>query len=153
VNIESYESVTSREPFVVRRRVRWGECDPAGVVYTGKFVDYMLAAVNLFYANLVESDYRTFLKSQGVGTPCRGLDMDFRGALWPEDEFLMRVRVRELRRASFDMQVDGYQESGREIFVGRFTGICIPGNGERTSVAIPDALRAALAQHTYETEK
>lgn len=149
MNIESYESVASREPFVVRRRVRWGECDPAGVVYTGKFVDYMLAAVNLFYANLVVSEYRSFLKELDVGTPCRGLEMDFRGALWPEDEFLMRVGVREIRRTSFDMQVEGYQESGREIFVGRFTAICIPGDGERISVAIPEALRTALAQHTY----
>jgi len=150
MTIDSYESVASRTPFVVRRRVRWSECDPAGVVYTGKFVDYLLAAVNLFYGNLVESDYRSFLKEVGVGTPCRGLEMDFRGALWPEDEFMIRVRVREIRRASFDMQVDAYQDSGREIFVGRFTGICIPGDGERKRVAIPEALRAALAKHAYE---
>lgn len=151
--IDSYESVESRTPFVLRRRVRWSECDPAGVVYTGKFVDYLLGAVNLFYANLVDSDYRSFLKELAVGTPCRGLEMDFRGALWPEDEFMMRVRVREVRRTTFDMQVDAYQENGREIFVGRFTGICIPGDGERTSVAIPEALRAALAKHTNEASE
>ena len=33
--IDSYESVVSRTPLVVRRRVRWADCDPAGVVYTG----------------------------------------------------------------------------------------------------------------------
>jgi acyl-CoA thioesterase FadM len=145
--VESYESVVSRVPFVIRRRVRWADCDPAGVVYTGKFVEYMLGAANLFYANLTELNYRDFLKSVGVDTPCRGLDMDFRGALWPDDEFLLQVSVAALRQSSFDLRVRAWQASGREIFVGRFTPICIPKNGERKSVPIPPAYREALAQH------
>ncbi|OZI71990.1 acyl-CoA thioesterase [Bordetella genomosp. 12] len=147
----SYESVISATPFVVRRRVRWGECDPAGVVYTGKFVDYMLAAVNLFYANLAPVEFRQLLGELGIGMPCRGLDMDFRGALWPEDEFEIRVGVQEIRRSTFDMRVHGYQEGGRDIFLGRFSAICIPGDGQRKSVAIPAALRSLLESHTYET--
>lgn len=145
--VESYESVVSRVPFVIRGRVRWADCDPAGVVYTGKFVEYMLGAANLFYANLTELNYRDFLQAVGVDTPCRGLDMDFRGALWPDDEFLLQVGVAELRQSSFDLRVRAYQASGREVFVGRFTPICIPKTGERKSVPIPPAYRAALAQH------
>lgn len=145
--LESVESVVSRVPFVIRRRVRWADCDPAGVVYTGKFVEYMLGAANLFYANLTELNYREFLKAVGVDTPCRGLDMDFRGALWPDDEFFMQVSVAELRRSSFDLRVRACQASGREVFVGRFTPICIPKNGERHSVPIPPAYREALTPH------
>lgn len=145
--VESYESVVSRVPFVIRRRVRWADCDPAGVVYTGKFVEYMLGAANLFYANLTDLSYREFLQAVGVDTPCRGLDMDFRGALWPDDEFLLQVSVAALRQRSFDLRVRAWQASGREIFVGRFTPICIPKSGERKSVPIPPAYREALAQH------
>lgn len=145
--IDSYESVVTRLPFVVRRRVRWADCDPAGVVYTGKFVEYMLAAVNLFYANLSDLRYGEFSAEHEVGTPCRGLEVDFRGALWPEDEFLIRVGVGEVRQSSFDMRLDAYQQSGREIFCARFTPICIPRNGERKSVPIPPGYREALNRH------
>ena len=46
------EYVLSERPFVVRRTVRWGDCDPAGVVYTGRFTDYLLGAVGLFTDHL-----------------------------------------------------------------------------------------------------
>ncbi len=35
------EAVLADTPFVVRRRVKWGECDPAGVVYTPSFSEYV----------------------------------------------------------------------------------------------------------------
>lgn len=38
----STEHVLSQLPFVVRRRVKWGECDPAGVVYTVTFSEYVI---------------------------------------------------------------------------------------------------------------
>lgn len=151
--LDTYEAVVSRQPFQVRRRVRWSECDPAGVVYTGKFVDFLLGAVNLFYANLVDKPYREFTREVGVDTPCRGLEMDFRGALWPEDEFLISVVVTAIRNSSFDLHVRAAQESGREIFLARFTPICIPKGGERKSIPIPEAYKLALQAHLSENRK
>ena len=29
--------------------VRWADCDPVGLVYTGKFNEYMLLAVHYFF--------------------------------------------------------------------------------------------------------
>ena len=148
--VESYESVVSRVPFRIRRRVRWSECDPAGVVYTGKFTDFLLGAVNLFYANLVDMPYREFMRGLGIDTPCRGLEMDFRGALWPEDEFQIAVAVGEVRKTSFDLRLHATREGGEDVFFGRFTPICIPRGGERKSVAIPPAYLEALQKHRLE---
>ncbi len=148
--VETYEKVVNHLPFRVARRVRWSDCDPAGVVYTGKFMDYLLGAVSLFYASLAGGDYHGFLRQAGVTTPCRGLEMDFRGALWPEDEFTMTVRVAQLRRSTFDLRVHAVQDGGREIFLGRFTPICIPAT-ERKRIPIPEPLRAALLPHLDET--
>ncbi len=39
--------------FVVQRRVRWGECDPAEVVYTPQFAHYVVAAVDDFFQEVV----------------------------------------------------------------------------------------------------
>ena len=45
----STEYIVSELPLVVRRRVKWGECDPAGVVYTVSFSEYVISAAELFY--------------------------------------------------------------------------------------------------------
>jgi len=65
------EYVLSESPFVVRRTVRWGDCDPAGVVYTGRFTDYLLGAVGLYTAHMAGGDGRLG-EVHGVGTPLQG---------------------------------------------------------------------------------
>ena len=44
----STERVLSTTPFVVRRRVKWRECDPADVTYTVAFSGYVISAAELF---------------------------------------------------------------------------------------------------------
>ena len=144
--IDSYEEVVSRAPFVVRRRVRWADCDPAGVVFTGKFSEYLLGAVNLFFGDLAGGPYMKWTASLGVDTPCKGLELTFHGALWPEDEFDMRCAVSQIRRHSYDIGVEAARGDGRRVFSGRFSPICISREA-RKGVDIPPAYRAALERH------
>ena len=145
--IDSYEQVISKLPFAVRRRARWAECDPAGVVFTGRYTDFLLGAVNLFYASLSRGHYSRWCAEMEVATPCRGLALDFRGALWPEDEFVMRVTVSEVRESSFDISVSATHDSRGAIFEARFSPICIGLSGERKRVPIPPQYREALRLH------
>src|SRR5437868_5512079 len=91
------EYVLREIPFTVRRRVRWGDCDPAGVVYTGKFGDYVISAVELFYEYLLQSRPTPFRDLHGFGTPTRALDFDFRNWLATDDDFDTVITVREIR--------------------------------------------------------
>lgn len=144
--IDSYEYVSSRRPFVVRRRVRWGDCDPAGVVYTGKFSEYLLGAVMLFFAELGGGHYSKWIESIGVDTPCKGMELAFHRALWPEDAFDLTCTVRAVRESSFDIAVEATRPDGSPVFSGRFSPICI-GRDVRKRVPIPAALLDALAPH------
>lgn len=141
--IEPTEYVLSTRPFVVRRRVRWGECDPAGVVYTPRFTDYLVAAVSLFHEQLFAAEPANFRQALGIDTPCKGMSMVFQGALWPGDVFDMAVRVGEIRNASYDLQVVATRPGGGAVFTGVFSPICIP-RGERRAIPIPDAYRVLL---------
>ncbi|MDB5967515.1 MAG: thioesterase [Polaromonas sp.] len=143
--IRSYEALVSREPLVVMKRVRWADCDPAGVVYTGKFTEYLLIAVNYFFDELGQGNYSQWVKGLQVDTPCKGLDMEFHGALWPEDEFEMHCTVPQVREHSYDIRVEAVQQGGRKIFTGRFSPICIS-REVRKRTRIPDDMRAVLAR-------
>lgn len=140
---KSYEALTSSLPLVVTKRVRWADCDPAGVVYTGKLNEYMLIAVNYFFDELGNGNYFQWIKNLDVDTPCKGLDMEFHGALWPEDEFEMHCTVSAIREHSYDIRTEAIQKDGRRIFTGRFSPICIS-RQVRQRAPIPQDMLDAL---------
>lgn len=144
--IDSYEYVASRRPFVVRRRVRWSDCDPAGVVYTGMFTEYVLGAVGLFFAEIGGGRYSQWVQSLEVDTPCKGMELAFHRALWPEDEFDLTCTVRAVRESSFDLAFEATRPDGSAVFSARFSPICI-GRSERKRVPIPAGYLAALEPH------
>ncbi|MES2535247.1 MAG: acyl-CoA thioesterase [Pseudomonadota bacterium] len=152
--MNSIETVISRQPFIVRRHVRWGDCDPAGVVYTGRFTDYLMGAVMLFFSELAadshDGRYHDMVAALGVDTPCRGMHLDFRHALWPEDEFDIAVTVGRIGGSSWDIDVTATRCDGPIAFTGRFSPVCINRGGERAdarATAIPPALRTRLNAH------
>jgi 4-hydroxybenzoyl-CoA thioesterase len=140
------EAVMSTQPFTVRRRVRFGACDPAGVAYTAQFSEYAVSAMDLFLSELLDGPY---LKRLGtVQTPIKALSFVFLAPLRPNDEFDMVVSVREIRTHTFVLGIDGAMVSGTPIFECVMAPICI--SSTRRSVAIPAKLRAALT--TYQQQ-
>jgi 4-hydroxybenzoyl-CoA thioesterase len=140
---EPTEFVLSTQPFVVRRRVRWGECDPAGVVYTPRFTDYLVSAVSLLHEHVLGDEAPHYRKDLGIDTPCKGMSLVFQGALWPNDWFDMAVSIGEIRNASYDVLVKARTPDGRPVFEGVFSPVCIPRN-ERRAVSIPEDFRRRL---------
>jgi acyl-CoA thioesterase FadM len=141
--VSTYECVVSRQPLIVRKRVRWADCDPAGVVYTGKFTEYLLIATSYFFSELGNGRYFAWIKDLQVDTPCKGMDLTFHGALWPEDEFDMQCSVSAIRAHSYDILVEATQGDGRRIFTGRFSPICIS-REVRQRVPIPAPMLTQL---------
>ena len=141
----STESVISEEPFTIRRRVRFGDCDPAGVVYTVRFSDYVVSAMDLFLSALLGGPYLERLRN--VQTPIKALNFVFLAPLRPNDEFDMTVSVRDIRTHTFDLAIAAALPSGAAIFEALVTPICITAGNERRSVAIPVQLRISLVRH------
>ncbi|MPS27096.1 thioesterase family protein [Pigmentiphaga sp.] len=142
----STEHVLSTTPFVVRRRVKWGDCDPAGVVYTVTFGEYVISAVELFYGMLFGSTPQRIKDEFGFGTPSRALSFDFRTSLWPDDEIDIRVAVEDIRTQTYVLDLTATTATGQIAFVSRLTPICVP-RGERRAIPVPDVLRDALTSY------
>ncbi|WP_087724819.1 acyl-CoA thioesterase [Pandoraea sp. PE-S2T-3] len=142
----STEYVLSEQPFVVRRRVRWGECDPAGVVYTATFSDYVISVAELFYGSLFGGTPQAVKDRHGFGTPTRALEFDFRRSLWPDDTFDISVEVDGIRTRTFTLLMTARKADGEIAFVARLTPVCIQ-RGKRESIEMPAVLREALDQY------
>ncbi|WP_447919762.1 acyl-CoA thioesterase [Achromobacter aegrifaciens] len=142
--MKATEMVLGTDPFVVRREVRWGDCDPAGVVYTGRFTDYLLGAIALYTEHLGEG--RRLGDAHGVGTPCRGMSFDFTGTLWPGDVIHIECSVGALRTRSFDIQARASRPDGTAVFSAVFSPICVRPDA-RVGTPVPASLRAVLLRH------
>lgn len=142
----STEHVTGTTPFTVRRRVKWGDCDPAKVVYTVSFSEYVISVAELFYGHLFGGSPQATKDRFGFGTPTRALAFDFRGSLRPDDEFDMTVWVRDIRSRTYCLAIEASMPDGADVFDALLTPICIP-RGERRGIEIPQVLRDALRSY------
>jgi acyl-CoA thioester hydrolase len=144
------EAVVRHRPLVIQRRVKWGECDPAGVVYTPAFVDYVISAAELFYGEILGSLPQAAKHTHGFGTPTRAMNFDFRLSLRPDDIFLMTVMVAQVRERSYVLEITGRTPIGAVIFVALLTPVCVA-RSERRGIRIPDVFREALVRYRHET--
>ena len=138
------EIVHSTQPFVVRRAIRWADCDPAGVAYAGRYPEYLIDAVMHFISHI---GYRIGEPGKGeqdrIGLPCKHMQLTFHSALYPDDVVDIAISVTGIRERTFDVGARACLLNGQLAFEGMFSPICIE-TASRTSIPIPTDLRKAL---------
>jgi acyl-CoA thioesterase FadM len=155
------EEIVSDRPLVVRRVARWGDCDPAGIVYTPRFLDYVVSAYEAFIGLMLGGPIHTMKTAAGVDFPVRGVEIDFRSRLPLDSLFDMEARVGEIRSRTFDLHIaakgivsDG-KRPGPLVFRARISPVTID-RFTKAAVPLPEALRARLetyaAEHPYTSE-
>jgi acyl-CoA thioester hydrolase len=150
--LEDYsERLVNRLPVTVRRRVRWGDCDPAGVVYTPVFAEYGVSGFNWLMDTLLGGPLLRESERLGVSTPFKALSLEFRSPLWPDQMFDMVCGVSDIRSRTFDIEIRALDMERNDVFVGRLTPIFIA-RSERRSVPIPDEIRVRLEDYRRQCE-
>jgi len=146
---ESIEVVVGHSPFTVRRTVRWIDCDPAGVAFTGRFTEYLIGAVMHFYRHI---GWGPGAAGEGnVGLPCKHMALTFHVSLPPDAVVDIRIQVGAIRERSFDLLAHAHLPDGRLAFEGVFSPVCVA-PAERRGVSVPQALRQVLQQHQISAE-
>lgn len=149
----SEETVTAPEaPIRVACRVRFGDCDPAGIVFTPRYGQYVFEAAEVWLEQVMGLSVHQQLRKGEIGTPVRSLTTDLVKSLRPGEHFTSEVHVEAVGRTSFRLLVIGRRGDGALCFVGRMT--CVTTSPDHRS-AIPltplyqerlDAYRAACGE-------
>lgn len=139
------ERLLSICPVVVRRRVHWGECDPAKVVYTPRFADYLAAAYGWFTRAILGGSFAIDGKTR-FATPMKALSLEFHHVLRPGDLFDMTVKVVAVRTRTFDLEIVAHSPEGAPLFAGRLSPIVV-GIDDFRSVPLPASARDRLRDY------
>ncbi len=131
--------------YTTKRRVRFGDCDPGGVIYTPRLGYFVVEAVLDFLSDRLGGPAEKRIMEMGVLPPARALSIEFLKPLDWDAEIEIRVSVHELRTHAITYSIVGELQSGERAFAARLTQVCISPQTRRP-VHIPPALRRALSE-------
>jgi acyl-CoA thioesterase FadM len=134
-----------RFPFVHRRRVRWGDSDPARIAYTARFGDFAMEAIEAFFLDRLGAGFYELNLDHGIGTPFVRVEFEFRSPLTPRDTLETEVRLERLGGSSAAFALAG-RVGVRLAFEAKLICACVAVAGPvMKPIPWPSRFRDALA--------
>ena len=120
------ERIVSVAPFIVERRIAFRDCDPAGIVYTPRFLDPIsTSAGELFLAELIGLFGDRDAQISEYDFPAKAVSMVFHRPVHHGDHIMLHVSCTRIGNTTFDVSVAGRSDSGESLFDCITTLICI----------------------------
>jgi 4-hydroxybenzoyl-CoA thioesterase len=129
-------------PLRFERQVAFGDCDPAGIVFTPNYGRYVFDACEQWMRSVLDINIADQLKADEVGTPVRALTTELLYPLRPADRFEVAIWVKEIGRSSFTLRAIGSRQDGRRCFIGDLT--CV---ATIRLIELPDTYRLAMQDY------
>lgn len=128
----------------VSRTILFGDCDPAGVVYTPRFSYFAVEAIYTALDRWLGAPGLRTLMGFDILPPVRAMSLELLKPLTWDDELSIKVSVEKLGTHSFTFSVEGFLNSDTLSFTANVTHVCISPETKEV-VAMPAALRALLS--------
>lgn len=132
-------------PYVLHRRIRFGESDAARIAYTGFFPQYALEAIEDWFDVWGGADWYVINSHEGWGTPFVHISLDIEAPLIPPETAAFQVWLDKVGTSSMHFRVEAFRANGQKSFTCR--AICVTARsnaGAMKSIPIPDRLRARI---------
>jgi len=118
------ERPPAARPYNVRDVVKWGDCDPAGIIYTPRVLDFAMQALEAWNRDVLGVSWLRLNREHGMGAPTVRAEIDFLAAPAPDQALVTEVRVRKVGRSSITYELTGRSDEGlvyyRAILVACF---------------------------------
>ncbi|MCK1789074.1 acyl-CoA thioesterase [Pseudomonas violetae] len=128
----------------VSRTILFGDCDPAGVVYTPRFSYFAVEAIYVALDKWLGVPGLRTLMGFDILPPVRAMSFELLAPVTWDDELNIKVGVAKLGVHSFSFLVEGFLGNGTLSFVANITHVCVSPKTKEV-VAVPVQLRALLS--------
>jgi acyl-CoA thioester hydrolase len=139
------------ESFVHHLRVRYGECDPQGIVFNANYLLYFDVAFTELWRVAV-GPWMEMPEQHGVDAVVAEANVQFRGPARFDDELDLRVQIVRLGDTAITTEFDVLRDE--ELLVrGRLRHVCVSTDTTKNIVGKtpwPDTIRAGLAPYVGE---
>lgn len=132
--------------FNVTRRVSWGDCDPAGIIYTPRVLDYAMETLEAWNREVLGVPWIKLNREMSMGMPTVRAELDFLAAPAPDEDVVTELRVEQVGRSSITFLITGDDGNGRAFFRVKVTS-CLISRPAFKPTPIPDDLLERI--HDY----
>lgn len=140
----SFQRHSAWTPYEARFPVRFGDCDPARIIYFPNYFDMFHSAMEDFFRDRLGLLYHVLLVKDRVSFPTVHLEVDFSTPVMFGDEVRIQVEIASLGRSSVAMRYTGYRSSdGKKVVRVTATTVCTDLEAFK-SIPLPEYLRAPL---------
>ena len=105
-------------------QVRWADCDPAQIAYTGRIPCFALEAIDAWWKATTHYDWYELNIDRKIGTPFVHMSMDLRAPITPRHSLDCTVSLIRLGTSSIRHKVEGRQ-AGKLCFEGEFVAVFV----------------------------
>jgi 4-hydroxybenzoyl-CoA thioesterase len=131
------------EGFRYRRRVGFGECDPARIFFAPRAFDYAVEAVEAWFGAALGIPLAALSSREGLDAKVIALDCGYERPLVEGDEIDVLVGVSAVAEDAFTLAADGVLPGGARSFRAEVT-LALVARGEDRRVALAPGRRARL---------
>jgi YbgC/YbaW family acyl-CoA thioester hydrolase len=133
-------------PFSTRINVRFGDCDPAGLVYYPVLFHYCHAAMEEFFAARCGLPYARLMAERRLGFPTVNVRAEFFAPFVYGDEAEVEVWASAVGRTSVTFEYRLRRASDRTLCASATHVQAAMNLDERRAVPVPEDLRRAFEQ-------
>lgn len=123
-------------------RVRWNECDPQGIVFNARYVDYIDLAMTEYFRARLEHGYQS-IYSLGIEVVVVDVHVSWKASAKAEEIIVIKIPTPTIGNSSISFTPEFYREDGTTLIAtGNITYVCVDTN--QTKTPIPEALKTKL---------
>jgi 4-hydroxybenzoyl-CoA thioesterase len=138
-------------PFVTETLVRFGDCDPAGIVFYPRYFEMINNVVEDWCANGLHMSLRELIMERGLGLPTVHIETDFVAPSKLGDVLRAELLVEKLGGASINLAIRLSAQDGGERVRTRLVLVLMDGK-KMCAIPIPDSLRAGIARYCMDQQ-
>lgn len=129
----------------VAARIRFQECDPAGIVFFANWFGLGSVAIEEWFEAALGLDFHALHSGRGVGTGFAHAEADFFAPGLMGDHVLLTPLVTRVGGASYNLTIHIHRGAAELVRLRLVTAVT--DLATRRSIPVPDDLRAALAAY------
>lgn len=127
----------------MKRVIQFGDCDPAGYVYTPRISYFVVEAIAEYLSSLLGEPAIRKIMGLGILPPARALAIEFLFPMKWDDEIDIQVVVKTVSNSSFSFFVEAFNSKSQTVFTADLTQVCVSQETNKP-IEIPKELKSAL---------
>ena len=131
--------------FSIARHVSWGDCDPAGIIYTPRALDFGAETLEAWVRDVMGLTWFKMNTQMGMGMPTVRVEIDYVGVLAVDDECICTLTVTKLGNSSLTTRVTVHDGAGTDYFQVTMISCLVEKKPAFKPIAWPDDVRARIA--------